>query len=233
MLDISNAQLTGLVAVAARQTSHLYRLNPDKHYHTLQHVDTMLTLCLQNAAKIGKCFPELAAADGFRSLVEAILWHDVDYRIGAKDNEIRAASLYTQYAQYMGDCANIDVVKAILSTVIGNWTFNSSLEMVLHDLDYHTFRDENLMHDAEELLYGEYLDMVHPNSDDTSLEDRRDFLKRQIAFYRTLQGRDVFVSIFATYNIKAQENIQARIGSMEDAVSLLNDDIQRYNNQVF
>lgn len=96
MLDISNSQLTGLVTGATRQTSYMYRLNPDKHYHTLQHVDTMLELCLQNAAEIGKCFPELATAEGFRSLVEAILWHDADYRIGAKDNEIRAAALYTQ-----------------------------------------------------------------------------------------------------------------------------------------
>lgn len=229
MLDISNSQLTGLVTGATRQTSYMYRLNPDKHYHTLQHVDTMLELCLQNAAEIGKCFPELATAEGFRSLVAAILWHDADYRIGAKDNEIRAAALYTQN---MGVHANIDVAKAILSTMIGNWTFNSGLEMVLHDLDYHTFRDEDLMHDAEELLYGEYLEMVKPDGADPSLEDRREFLKHQISFYRTLQERDVFVSIFATYNIDAQKNIQDRINSMEDAISILNEDIERYN-QVF
>ena len=229
MLDISNSQLTGLVTGATRQTSYMYRLNPDKHYHTLQHVDTMLELCLQNAAEIGKCFPELATAEGFRSLVEAILWHDADYRIGAKDNEIRAAALYTQN---MGVHANIDVAKAILSTMIGNWTFNSGLAMVLHDLDYHTFRDEDLMHDAEELLYGEYLEMVKPDGADPRLEDRREFLKHQISFYRTLQERDVFVSIFATYNIDAQKNIQDRINSMEDAISILNEDIERYN-QVF
>lgn len=229
MLDISNSQLTGLVTGATRQNSYMYGLNPDKHYHTLQHVDTMLELCLQNAAEIGKCFPELATAEGFRSLVEAILWHDADYRIGAKDNEIRAAALYTQNT---GVHANIDVAKAILSTMIGNWTFNSGLEMVLHDLDYHTFRDEDLMHDAEELLYGEYLEMVKPDGADPSLEDRREFLKHQISFYRTLQERDVFVSIFATYNIDAQKNIQDRINSMEDAISILNEDIERYN-QVF
>lgn len=230
MLDISDAQLTGLVTATNQAFQPMYRLNPDKHYHTIQHIDAMLMLSLQHAAQIGKCFPELATAEGIRSLVEAILWHDADYRIGAKDNEIRAAALYTSY---MGDHANIDVAKAILSTMIGNWTFNSGLEMVLHDLDYHTFRDEDLMHDAEELLYGEYLEMVKPNGADPSLEDRREFLKRQISFYRTLQERDVFVSIFATYNIKAQENIQARIDSMEDAVNILNEDIERYNNQVF
>lgn len=230
MSDISSAQLTGLIMGTTRQISHMYRLNPDKHYHTLRHVDTMLMLCLQHAAQIGKCFPELATAEGFRSLVEAILWHDADYRIGAADNEIRAAALYTSY---MGDRANIDVAKAILSTMIGNWTFNSGLEMVLHDLDYHTFRDEDLMHDAEELLYGEYLERVKPNGADPSLEDRREFLKRQISFYRTLQERDVFVSIFATYNIDAQKNIQDRINSMEDAINILNEDIERYNNQVF
>lgn len=230
MIQLSKELMHSFVAAAVQPMKPYYQLTPGRHYHTLQHIQNMLELCLEHADKLGKLYPVLAAADGFKQLITAILWHDVEYRPGDHGNEIRAAALYMEHN---GKDADIIVGKAILSTMIGNATFNNAVERVLHDLDYSNFLNEAKMAEAEEQLYQEYLDMIHPGGTDPTLEDRRDFLKRQRAFYHTMCRPVIFVSLFAEHDEQAQVNVAKRIGSLSDAIDLCEESIAQYGNNPF
>lgn len=230
MIQLSKELMHSFVAAAVQPMKPYYQLTPGRHYHTLQHIQNMLELCLEHADNLGKLYPVLTTADGFKQLITAILWHDVDYRPGDQGNEIRAADLYMTHS---GKDADIVVGKAILSTMIGNAIFNNAVELVLHDLDYSNFLNEHKMAEAEEQLYQEYLDMIHPGGADPTLEDRRDFLKRQRLFYYTLPDSGIFVSLFVEHNERAKINAANRIRSLSDAIDLCEEAIAKYNNCPF
>jgi predicted metal-dependent HD superfamily phosphohydrolase len=230
MIQLSKELMHSFVSAAVQPMKPYYQLTPGKHYHTLQHIQNMLEFCLEHADTLGKLYPVLTAADGFKQLITAILWHDADYRPGDQGNEIRAAALYMEHN---GKDADIVVGKAVLSTMIGNSTFNNAVELVLHDLDYSNFLDEIKMAEAEEQLYQEYLDTVHPDGSDPTLEDRRDFLKRQRAFYHTMCGPCIFVSLFAEHDEQAQVNVAKRIDSLSDAIKLCEEAIATCSNGPF
>ena len=135
----------------------------------------------------------------------AILFHDIVYKVGAKDNEEKSAEFARNaLPQYK----HIDeVCDLILSTKIDNKVFDTPLKKIIHDLDWKGFMFYDDLCLNEEKLKEEAL------RDGFTEEE---FYTGQLAFYKKIVKKNLYVtSTFHIFNVKARRNIQKRINELE------------------
>ena len=141
----------------------------------------------------------------YEILCYAILFHDIVYTVGAKDNEKKSAefarSVLSDY-KYVKDVCNL-----ILSTKINHRKFDTPLKKILHDLDWKGFM---------------FYDDICKNEEKIKTEAIRDgfnenqFVKGQLIFYKKIVKKKLYLtSNFHIFNIKAKRNIQKRIEELE------------------
>lgn len=135
-----------------------------------------------------------------------ILFHDIVYRVGAKDNEEKSAefarNVLSKY-KYADEVCDL-----ILSTKIDNKVFDTPLKKIIHDLDWKGFMFYDDLCINEEKLKAEALR-------DGFTEEK--FYEGQLAFYKKIVKKNLYTtSTFHVFNVKAKRNIQKRINELEN-----------------
>lgn len=131
----------------------------------------------------------------------AVLFHDIVYKVGAKNNEEKSAEFVRKA---IPDYKYLDeVCDLILSTKVSNKVFDTPLKKFIHDLDFKGFM---------------FYDDICVNEEKLKAEAVRDgfsekeFLTGQMKFYRQMAKKDLYLtSMFYTFNMKAKRNILKRI----------------------
>ena len=177
--------------------------NDESKYHTIHHVKELFNVYDQNRDKFLKEFPNLNEEDLFWT----IAWHDSVYIVGNKLNEKFSAELYMEEMKI----PYYDIIyNAILSTRIGTSEFKNPVQKVMHDLDWNGFSkyypefEKNVLHIRNEATCeGHY-----------TIEEVK---KNQLEFYKSLLGKDIFVTkTFSEFNKIAKKNIETIIKEMEN-----------------
>lgn len=172
---------------------------PHRHYHTREHI----LKCLNFFEKIKQ---NLVSAD---TVELAILYHDVIYEIGAKDNEARSARLFQQHAEgYLTDNFIDQVKQLILATMHSNPPINSDAAY-LQDIDLCSFGETwgNFVKDGNNL-----------REESPGLSDE-DYDHGKITFFQMLLNRErIFFTdyFYSCYEDIARRNIRLMMHKMLD-----------------
>lgn len=113
--------------------------DPKRSYHNWHHIEKMIEYAWENDIHLTYT-QELA-----------ILFHDIVYNVGGKENEFKSAELFEHgYAQYFDvDSWQIDDIKSIIMSTANHTTYNPSLpklHKIVLDLDLLTFGNGEFLH---------------------------------------------------------------------------------------
>ena len=120
-----------------------YTLEIGKSYHNITHIEKMLNIYFKYESDIVASYPDINK----ELLITSILWHDASYSPYNKENEKTACEIYKN------NCSDYDerVVDIIMSTVPFNKVFDTPEKVILHDLDWFSFSDIDILIEDEKL----------------------------------------------------------------------------------
>jgi predicted metal-dependent HD superfamily phosphohydrolase len=178
-----------------------------KYYHSKNHIDTLMIDVVSYWDDFVAAY-EVKKKDEailLETLYLAILFHDIVYKVGAKDNEEKSAE-YVKNAipeyKYLDE-----VVDLILSTKIDNKNFDTPLKKFFHDLDWKGFMFYDDMIVNEEKIKNEAIR-------DGFTEEQ--FREGQLNFYKSSAKKNLYLTpMFHIFNVKAKQNLLKRIKEME------------------
>lgn len=191
-----------------------YYPQESKYYHSKYHIIDMITqLFIYWEDFLKHCYYENVQADcnyklihnkekSLEIIILAIIFHDVIYTVGRKDNEEKSAKFALEYLkdyQYKQEVAEL-----ILSTKVNNTLFDTAEKCILHDLDWSGFKSYNNMIYNEELIKNEAIR-------DGFTEEQ--FKEGQKKFYQMIENYSIY-KIFWKDNDIAHDNISKRIKEM-------------------
>ena len=176
-----------------------YTLEIGKSYHNITHIEKMLNIYFKYESDIVASYPDINK----ELLITSILWHDASYSPYNKENEKTACEIYKN------NCSDYDerVVDIIMSTVPFNKVFDTPEKVILHDLDWFSFSDIDILIKDEKLIEQEY-EVAHS----VFVEGRRKFYEKCLID----SSSGLFKSkVFEKYNLCATENIKSRIKNIK------------------
>lgn len=186
------------------------RLYPDKkYYHSGEwHINHMLidltTFWNDFVNEFG--FNKKEEKKLFEIAKLVILFHDIVYKVGAKDNEEKSSEFARKELpkyKYIED-----VCELILSTKIDNKKFDTPIKKIIHDLDWNGFMFYDNLCINEEKIKNEAL------RDGFTEEE---FIKGQLKFYKKISKIKLYhTNLFYVFNTKAKRNILKRIDELKN-----------------
>ena len=182
---------------AVYETARFYYRDQEFFYHTIFHINSM-KVSIEHIKQYKEAFIE-----NYENLLFAIYFHDCVYYPGYYNNEEES---YEIYRKFFGD--NEIIKNAILSTKIGNKTFNGPVEQILHDLDWMGFNNFETMLSNEQKIEDEAVLVGGFN--------RNEVKENQLKFYQSIADKDIYVTdLYKPLNLFAKINIQTRISQLK------------------
>ena len=143
----------------------------------------------------------------YNILYVAICYHDCVYIPGKNDNEIKSIEkLYKDF----NNCDEIEIISEIIkstsvfdykTSIKKNMKIINKLCNLMHDIDYSYFYDFNKLYHSDEKIKKEYLTFIDENS----------FKVGRKNFLTYLKNKEIYRSIYKTYNFIAKKNIEKLI----------------------
>jgi pantetheine-phosphate adenylyltransferase len=152
--ELPNAaqELLELLGVRPRQQQQLVDAwnEPHRYYHTMEHLHTLVRLLETTYSTYPvNTVADMVARERFdkdnESVLLALIFHDIVYEIGAKDNEAKSVEYMREFLRpYIGPGGyDIDVDKAarlIMATADHNTSYVDPLERQIVELDLYPLR---------------------------------------------------------------------------------------------
>lgn len=180
---------------------HLLRLyaEPGRHYHCAAHINAML-----------QTFDTLRDQAEAPDLLELAIWyHDAIYDPSRQDNEARSAELASEVLQASGLDAQVQAVHELIMATDHRQPATSADQRLLVDIDLSilaaTPSEYSAYAKAVRLEYGCFPDALYVPGRVAVLKK---FLQRPVIF-TSPAGQ-------ARWEVRARENIQAEIDSLQD-----------------
>lgn len=173
-----------------------YYKDNDMMYHTYYHIEDMYFQWKCYRECFLKEFPNLDED----KLFLCIDYHDSYYIPGCDDNEEKSVLNYMNEENIISQ----DVIDAILSTKINNQEYKTDLQKVLHDLDWHGFKDYHALVNHEKKIIYEACKLCN-------MTEQEVYNRRQ-EFYKSLIDKPIYLTeTFSKFNAIAANNIRRRI----------------------
>ena len=176
----------------------MLNINEEKYYHTINHVQRLLTELSKQT--------NLTEYE-YKLLYCAIIFHDVKYKAGIDNetNALRIAEKYLLHTRFIESDDFNKIAQLIDSTRIGtpiNIIKNIPLGDLLHDFDYIGFSDDNYLENTEK-IYNECYHIVK-NRQEFNIK-RKEFLLNLI---KSLPNNKLYISKnYQVYNYIAFKHI--------------------------
>ena len=182
----------------------LYSNEKDK-YHTIHHVNYMLSLSNHYWNEFNACCNERISQEEKEAIYESIIFHDCIYVPGSCTNEEDSADEADAFLREMGFDRKFRrrVEDLILSTRVGEKLDDDSKKFI-HDLDWSYFITCEEILDAERKIFNEYRDEGFI---------LREVFKLRLKFYSDLDSSNekILFNVFEKYDSIARSNISKRI----------------------
>lgn len=184
-----------------------YSKNAD-HYHTIFHVENLLSLWEKYRNEFLTEYPRLNE----NALIEAIKWHDSYYVPGDALNEQKSALLFLKYADESNYTPNeIQLIDLIISSTRIGYNFDLVAIpelMVMHDLDWSGFNDYEIFKENCEKICREAIDV--------GKFEESVVRQNQINFYRKFAEKPLYMTkTFSKFNDVAKENMLKLANELE------------------
>lgn len=178
-------------------------------YHTIHHIDTMLSILEDKWKEIKEEFPELTEKD-YTELWIAICFHDSIYKPGDSKNEVNSANLFSLTFNFL-DLDKKKIENLILSTIPFSDKINTPLEKILHDLDWLGFSDLKTATLNEGKIINEFVSAGYSNKE--CITGQKNFYKKLL---EKIQNQPLYLTkTFASCNDSVKSVLENRISYLE------------------